>query len=81
MIFGLLVKVQRNVNIYWKYFLEICKELGVPIAQEKTFGPVSTLSFWGIELDCKAQEARLPEDKLKKCEHMLESFLEKREFL
>ena len=55
-------------------FLEICKDLGVPIAKEKTFGPVSTLSFLGIELDCKAQEAWLPADKLKKCEHMLESF-------
>ena len=45
-------------------FLNICKEIGVPIAQDKSLGPVSKLSFLGIELDCEAQEARLPEEKL-----------------
>ena len=77
MIFCLLVRV-KECQYLLDSFLEICKDLGVLIVQEKTFGPVSTLSFLGIELDCKAQEARLPEDKLKKCEHMLESFLGKK---
>ena len=41
--------------------------MGVPIAHEKTFGPSTTLSFLGIELDTLTMEARLPEEKLQKC--------------
>ena len=33
-------------------FLDLCNELGLPIAQEKTAGPSHVLSFAGIELDC-----------------------------
>jgi len=32
-------------------FLDMCSFLGVPIAQEKTVGPNTTLQFAGIELD------------------------------
>jgi hypothetical protein len=34
-----------------KNFLSLCEYLGVPIAQEKTVGPRTTLTFAGIELD------------------------------
>ena len=56
-------------------FLRMCAYLGVPIAQEKTFGPATVLQFAGITLDTVRQEARLPEDKLQKCRTLLESFL------
>ena len=45
-------------------FLDMCNFLGVPIAQDKTVGPNTTLQFAGIELDSVRQEARLPLDKL-----------------
>ena len=32
-------------------FLEICDELGVPIADEKLVGPVHVLTFLGLEID------------------------------
>lgn len=32
-------------------FLSLCNYLGVPMAQEKTVGPASTLQFVGITLD------------------------------
>ena len=54
---------QQQLNI----FLQFCSYLGVPIAPEKTFGPSTTLSFVGIELDTVLKEARLPQDKLDKC--------------
>ena len=45
---------------------EFCGRLGVPLAEEKTVGPATCLAYLGIELDSKAMELRLPEDKLKR---------------
>ena len=45
-------------------FLNLCQYIGVPIAQEKTEGPSTTLQFAGITLDTINMEARLPENKL-----------------
>ena len=59
-------------------FLNICKEIGVSTAQDKTLCPFSKLSFLVIELDCEAQEARLPEEKLIKRKAILESSLQKK---
>ena len=51
----------------------------MPTAKDKTLGPVSKLSFLGtsIELDCEAQEAGLPEEKLVKSKAFLESSFQK----
>lgn len=59
-------------------FIDLCNQLGVPIAHEKTMGPASTLTFAGIELDTSLSEARLPPDKLIKCRTLLRSFLRKK---
>ncbi|XP_069592246.1 uncharacterized protein [Ranitomeya imitator] len=37
---------------------------GVPLAQEKTEGPCTVLSFLGILIDSRKMECRLPDDKL-----------------
>ena len=55
-------------------FLRMCDFLGVPIAEEKTVGPFTTLQFAGITLDFVSQEARLPDDKLQKCQLLLRQF-------
>ncbi|CAH3107528.1 unnamed protein product, partial [Porites lobata] len=52
-------------------FLSLCDSLGVPIAHEKTEGPSTTLQFAGITLDTINMEARLPDDKLQKCNAQL----------
>ena len=44
--------------------LDICRELGVTVAPQKTEGPVTSLSFLGILLDTERMELRLPNDKL-----------------
>ncbi|XP_060110783.1 vomeronasal type-2 receptor 26-like [Heteronotia binoei] len=44
-------------------FVDLAKELGVPLAPEKTEGPGTVLTFLGIELDTVRQFSRLPEDK------------------
>lgn len=55
-------------------FLKLCNHVGIPIAHEKTFFPLTTLDFVGISLDTIQLEARLPPDKLDKCRALLEEF-------
>ena len=45
-------------------FLMLCQYLSIPMAPEKTIGPLSTISFAGIELESVLMEAQLPPDKL-----------------
>ena len=56
-------------------FRAMCKELGVPLAPDKTMGPSTCIPFLGITLDTVLLEARLPEDKLAKARHLLREFL------
>ena len=44
----------------------LCAELGVPLAEEKTVGPSTVITFLGIELESIKFETRLPQDKLSK---------------
>ena len=51
-------------------FIDLCSYFGIPIATEKTFGPLTTVSFAGI-IDSVLMEARLPLDKLNLCSTLL----------
>ena len=44
--------------------LALCRELGVPMAPAKTEGPITCLTFLGIELDTVAMQMRLPASRL-----------------
>ena len=55
--------------------VEICRNLGVPLAIEKLEGPATCLTFLGIVIDTILQELRLPEDKLKRCREVAQSWL------
>ena len=59
-------------------FLPLCSYVGIPMAPKKTYGPVTTLSFAGIELDSVLLEARLPSDKLDKCRSLISEFLHRK---
>ena len=41
-----------------------CKELGIPLAEEKTEGPTTALFFLGIQLNAATMSASLPADRL-----------------
>ena len=56
-------------------FITMCREIGVPLAPEKTAGPATTMIFAGIELDTLSMEARLPPDKIQKCKDLIETIL------
>lgn len=60
-----------------KNAVALCKDLGIPWADNKTEGPVTCLTFLGIELDTIAMEARLPEAKLKELQALAKVWAEK----
>ncbi len=62
---------------YLDRFLEMCDQIGLPMAPDKTEGPSTCLSFAGIELDTCVLEARLPQEKLDKCRQYIASILHK----
>lgn len=42
----------------------IVERFEIPLASDKTVGPVAEISFLGIVIDFQAMECRLPDDKL-----------------
>lgn len=56
------------------HFKEICCMVGVPLSQNKTYLPATTMEFMGITLDAESMEARLPIDKVEKIRKLLCSF-------
>lgn len=51
-----------------------CEDLGVPIAEEKSVGPSTILTFLGIELDTRIMQLRLPPEKLDRLVEMVEQW-------
>ena len=56
----------------------LCNQLSIPIAPDKTFGPSTTLTFAGIELDTIKAEAHLPWDKIAKCIETIKGLLKRK---
>ena len=56
-------------------FLALCEELGVPVAEEKTEGPSTTLTFLGIEIVTTTLQLRLPQDKLQNLAGLLDQWM------
>ncbi len=51
--------------------LDECARLGVPIADHKTEGPATKVTFLGIVIDTVKEELRLPQDKLTRLTSLL----------
>ena len=45
-------------------FKHMCQLLAVPLAEHKTVGPTTSLTFLGIEIDIDIKEARIPKEKI-----------------
>ena len=56
-------------------FQAMCDELGVPLAPEKTVGPVQSLTYLGLEIDSVSQSVKVPLDKLKALVDLLDTAL------
>lgn len=72
--FLIISKNKISANQDLDRFLTACHDINIPMAPEKTQGPSTCLSFAGIELDTVHMVARLPLDKLHKCEGLIDSF-------
>ena len=46
--------------------MDVCDELGVVIAENKTIGPLNIITFLGFIIDKVLMMVRIPEEKLKK---------------
>ena len=57
-----------------KESFNLCEQLGVPIAPDKTAGPSTSMSYLGFILDTDRLELRLPQEKLSKIRRQLESW-------
>ena len=51
--------------------LTVCSELGVPVAAHKCVGPLTCITFPGIEVDTMALELGLLGDKLEKLRQLI----------
>ena len=58
-------KDSNACEITLTYMRAVCAELGVPLAEEKTEGPSTKLTFLGIQLDTESQTISIPSAKVK----------------
>ena len=65
---------QHNLNT----FMQVCDELGIPLATKKLKGPSNSLTFLGIILDTHCMEICLPKDKLECILQELSSWLHRK---
>jgi hypothetical protein len=64
-------KTYGHCSTQLQEFLNMCYDIGIPMAQDKTFGPDTTMTFLGYELDSILMQVRLPQDKLDKCTRLI----------
>ena len=65
----------RMCQLALNSFTDLCSYLGVPLAPDKTMGPVQALPFVGVYLDTLDMSASLPEDKIIKFQNYISQLL------
>ena len=75
--FLLLSPSQGRCATDLKAFMQLCSQLGVPLAPSKTISPTTALTLLGITLDTVSLESRLPIDKLEHCKSLLSQFIKR----
>ena len=73
--------ISPTEDLCWKQldlFLLLYSYLSIPMAPGKTVGPSQIISITVIELDSILMEARLPQEKLDKCQAIISAFLKRR---
>lgn len=62
----------------FKTFLDVCADLGIPLAADKTVLPTQVMEFVGITIDVRQKETQLPRDKVGKCQNLLYQYQNKK---
>ena len=71
-------KFSNGCSTLMNTFMNVCDELGVPIAENKTVGPSNIITFLGFIIDTVLMMVRIPEEKLQKLRHLLQLLLYKK---
>ena len=75
----LLIARSRSQSLeFMNLFIGLLNVLGVPIAVEKTLGPLQCLEFLGYIIDILNAQIRLPQDKLQRCRDLIKAMLDKK---
>lgn len=68
----------NNCTTLMNCFANICKELGIPLATEKTIGPTRVLTFLGLETNTINKTVSVPQEKLLQLKQMITEILGKK---
>ena len=71
-------KFSTDCSMLMNTFMNVCDELGVPIAENKTVGPSNIITFLGFIIDTVLMMVRIPEEKLQKPRNLLQPLLYKK---
>lgn len=52
-----------NCQILMGTFYSVCRRLNVPVVDEKTFGPSTTIEYLGLSIDTQKMVINIPKDK------------------
>jgi hypothetical protein len=69
-----ILPAEANVGEVRNTFLNIFKNLGIPLSARKTEGPSHVIEYLGIYLDTVKMEARLPREKIVRIQAVIEVF-------
>ena len=58
-------------------FLQVCKTIGMPISEEKTFWGTTILTFLGLLIDMVNQTVSIPREKIEKAQLLIDNMLHK----
>ena len=61
----------QDCKILMDAFFQVCKDLGVSIAEEKTCGPTTSLIFLGLVIDTHDLTVNIPIEKVRQLQALL----------
>jgi hypothetical protein len=61
----------QNCTKLIQIFSKLCRQFGVPLADSKTVGPTTSITFLGLEIDTVLMLVTIPPDKLNRLKLML----------
>jgi len=60
---------------------EVCEKMGVPLAKEKSVGPVPKITYLGLEIDAIGQQVSIPQGKLQEIKNKVSAMLKQSEVI
>ena len=68
----------QDCKLLLDVFFQVCNNLGVPIAEEKTCGPTTSFIFLGLVIDTKDLTVKIPIENVRQLQALLLNCLRKK---